>query len=289
MQELVSSLPDRFLLKFLLSIFKDMGSLFVQLRYLILASISILVLVACGDSGQPTPVKSALRIALDDAPVSLDPARSSTLYSEYIVVNAYDTLFRYKYLARPYELTTNLAVSMPQISADGLVYTIRIKQGVHFIDDPAFEQQRGRELTADDVIYSIKRHFDPASKSQGAWLWRDRISGLDDWKKAGSDYHQPVNGLKALDRYTVQIRLNQPYPQILHTLAMGFAAIVPVEAVRYYGDKLATHPVGSGPYRVTEFNSTTVVLQRNPKFRKERVDRESEGLDEHISGRYDLT
>ena len=287
-QRLVSPGLHRLVLNTLLSMFKSMGSIGVQLRYLLLTSISILVLVACGDSEQAVPVKSTLTIALDDAPVSLDPGRSSTLYSEFIVVNAYDTLFRYKYLARPYELTTNLAVSMPEISTDGLVYTIRIKQGVHFVDDPAFAQHKGRELTADDVVYSIKRHFDPASKSQGAWLWRDRISGLDDWKTSGSDYQQPVDGLKALDRYTLQIRLNRPYPQILHTLAMGFAAIVPVEAVRYYGDKLATHTVGSGPYRVTEFNSTTAVLQRNPTFRKEKVDLEAEGIGEHINGDYGL-
>ena len=288
-QRLVSPCLHRLVLNTLLSMFKSMGSIFVRLRYLLLTSISVLVLVACGDSEQSTAVKSTLTIALDDAPISLDPVRSSTLYSEFIVVNAYDTLFRYKYLARPYELTTNLAESMPHISADGLVYTIRIKQGVHFVDDPAFAQQRGRELTADDVVFSIKRHFDPASKSQGAWLWRDRISGLDDWKTAGSNYLQPVGGLKALDRYTLQIKLNRPYPQILHTLAMGFAAIVPPEAVRYYGDRLATHTVGSGPYQVTEFNSTTAVLQRNPTFRKEMVDPEAEGMGEHISGDYDLS
>ncbi len=268
--------------------FKSMRSVSVQLRFFLLNSFAILILVACEDTEQPALTSSSLTIALDDAPISLDPARSSTLYSEFIVVNAYDTLFRYKYLARPYELTTNLAASMPDISADGLIYTIPIRQGVHFIDDAAFKQQKGRELTADDVIYSIKRHFDPATKSQGAWLWRDRISGLDNWKTTGSDYRQPIAGLKALDRYTIRIQLTRPYPQMLHTLAMGFAAIVPVEAVRYYGDKLATHPVGSGPYRVTEFNSTTVVMQRNPTFRKERVDLEAEGMGEHIAEHYDL-
>ena len=265
-----------------------MGSVANQLRFYLLTGIAIWALFACQDAEQPAPMQSSLRIALDDAPISLDPVRSSTLYSKFIVVNAYDTLFRYKYLARPYELTANLAESMPHISADGLVYIIRIKQGVHFIDDPAFAQQKGRELTAEDVVYSIKRHFDPASKSQGAWLWRDRINGLDDWKAAGSDYRQPVAGLTAPDRYTVRIELNKPYPQILHTLTMGFAAIVPVEAVRYYGEKLATHAVGSGPYRVTEFNSTGVSLQRNPSFRKERIDLEAEGAGEHIPGHYDL-
>ncbi len=256
--------------------------------FLLLTFLLVLTLCACNDTSQPAISKSVLTIALDDAPISIDPARSSTLYSEFIVVNAYDTLFRYKYLARPYELTVNLAASMPDISDDGLVYTIKVKQGVYFIDDPAFQQHKGRELTADDVVYSIKRHFDPASKSQGAWLWRGRISGLDAWKMAGSDYGEKVAGLKAIDRYTVRIELTNPYPQILHTLAMGFAAIIPVEAVEYYGDRLSVHPVGSGPYRVIEFNSTGAVLQRNLGYRGERVDLIKEGFGEHIPKAYGL-
>ncbi len=100
---------------------------------------------------------------MDGAPGSLDPAHASSIYANFLVVNLYDTLYRYRYLAKPYEITLNLAAAMPQISEDGLSYTIVIRKGVKFSDDPAFAGGAGREVTAADFVYSIKRHFDPAT------------------------------------------------------------------------------------------------------------------------------
>jgi ABC-type transport system substrate-binding protein len=226
------------------------------------------------DSGQ-----SVYRHALDGAPSSLDPAQASNLYANFLVVNLFDTLYRYKYLARPYQLEPNLAESLPEVSADGLIYTIRIKPGVHFIDDPAFVGGKGRELRAADFVYSIKRQFDPATRAQGAWLWQGRIVGLDEWKEAGADYAREVPGLRALDERTIQIHLISPFPQLPHTLAQGFAAVVPREAVEAYGAEFAIRPVGSGPYRLSEFTSARAVLLRNEGFRKEPFNLESEGFD----------
>jgi ABC-type oligopeptide transport system substrate-binding subunit len=196
-----------------------------------------------------------------------------------MVVNLYDTLYRYKYLARPYQLQPNVAAGLPEISDDGLRITIRLKPGVYFMDDPAFAQGVGRELHAHDFVYSIKRHFDPASRAQGAWLWQNRIEGLDDWKVAGSDYDTEVEGLRALDDYTIQITLIQPFPQLIHTLTQAYAAIVPREAVEKYGQMLSSHPVGSGPFRLDSRNDTRAVLVKNPDFRKEPFDLEDEGYD----------
>ncbi len=66
------------------------------------------------------------------------------------------------------------------------IYTIRIKPGVRFRDDPAFEDDRGRIVTAADFVYSIKRHFDPNVRSLGAWLWADRIVGMAEWRENGA-------------------------------------------------------------------------------------------------------
>jgi len=229
-------------------------------------------------AGPAQPV-TVYRHAMDGAPRSLDPAQASSVYSKMLVVNLFDTLYRYKYLARPYELAPNLAEGMPQVSADGLIYTIRIRPGVRFIDDPAFPQGHGREVHAADFVYSIKRHFDPATRAQGAWLWAGRIVGLDDWKTEGSDYDADVAGLRALDDYTIQIQLISPFPQLTHTLAQGFAAIVPREAVERYGPEFAVRPVGSGPYRLTRFDSAGAVLERNAAFRALPFSLEAEGYD----------
>jgi len=243
---------------------------------------------AAGAAPGPAPGLKVYRHSLDESPSSLDPAQASNTYASHVMAVAYDTLYSYKYLARPYELKPELADGWPEISADLLEYTIRIKQGVQFVDDAAFDGGIGREVTAQDFVYSIQRHFDPATRAQGAWLWQGRIVGLDEWKQAGADYSREVEGLQALDRYTIRIRLTQPYPQLLDTFTQGYAAVVPREAVEHYGREFAVRPVGSGPFRVVSYDTALIVLERNPKYRKEPVDLAAEGYDPATQGQYGL-
>jgi ABC-type transport system substrate-binding protein len=242
--------------------------------------LAVLVLGGCGEPGTGTTEQVKIyRHAMDGVPGSLDPAQASSTYDKFVVINLYDTLYRYKYLARPYQLHPNLAAAMPTWSDDGLQLTIPIKKGVKFIDDAAFENGVGREVTAHDFVYSIKRHFDPQTRAQGAWLWQNRIAGLDEWKTLGSDYAVEVSGLRALDNHTIQISLTRPFPQLLHTLTQGYAAIVPREAVEKYGQAFSSHPVGSGPFRFSSRDGVRAMLKRNPDFRQEPFDLEDEGYD----------
>jgi oligopeptide transport system substrate-binding protein len=232
----------------------------------------------CG-GGEPSADVKVYRHSENGAPTNIDPLQTADIYANMVVINAYDTLYRYKYLARPYELAPNLAADLPEISADGLKYTIRLKPGVEFVDDPAFPGGRGREVVAEDVVYSIKRHFDPRNISQGAWLWAGKIEGLEDWADAGGDYDAPVSGLRALDDHTLEIGLTRPYPQLPFTLAMGQSAILPREAVEHHGPELARRAVGSGPFRLVRFDTSRAVFERNPKFRDEPLDLDYEGYD----------
>lgn len=244
--------------------------------------VAALTLAACSGGEQSNgarPGDKIFRYSLDSAPTSLDPVRASTLYANVMVVNLFDTLYAYKYLQRPYELKPLLAAAMPEVSADGLVYTIRLKQGVLFADDPAFPDGKGRELTAADFVYSLQRHFDPDARGTGAWLWQGRILGLDDWKAGGSDYAAEVAGLRAIDRYTVRIELVKPYPQLVYTLTQGYSGIVPREAIEYYGREFSVNPVGSGPFRLVSYDTTKAVLVRNTNYRAEPIDLAYEGYD----------
>ena len=228
--------------------------------------------------------EKVLRYSEDGAPTNLDPAQASTVYANAVVTATYDTLFEYKYLKRPFELKANLATGMPEVSKDGLTYTFKIKKGVRYADDGCFAGGKGREVIAEDLVYSIKRHFDPKMRSQGAWLWQNKIVGLDAWKKAGSDYKKQVPGLLAKDKYTIQIKLTKPFPQLTYTFAMGFSAFVPHEAVKKYGQELSIHPVGSGPFRLISHNSRKTVLVRNSKYRKDTFDLKREGYVERTHG-----
>ncbi len=247
------------------------------------AALLIVLVSACGGGGSAGDEQNSnLRIyrhSTNGAPTTLDPVQSATAYANLIVINVYDTLYSYKYLALPYELKPNLAAAMPEISADGLTYTIRLRRGVKFIDDPVFADGKGREVNAEDVIYSLKRHFDPDMRPQGAWLWQGKVVGLEEWKQAGSDYDQPVEGLRAVDSHTLQITLVRPFPQLPYTLAQGYSAVVPREAVERYGRELGLNPVGSGPFRLRAFDTAKAVLEPNPDWRWEPVDIYAEGYD----------
>jgi oligopeptide transport system substrate-binding protein len=244
-------------------------------------------LTACGGS-EPTGDVKVYRHSENGSPTNLDPIQTSTIYANIITVNAYDTLYRYKYLARPFELAPNLATGLPEVSDDGLTYTFRIKQGVEFIDDEAFPGGIGREVVAEDFVYSIKRHFDPGNISQGSWLWDGKIEGMAEWAAAGADYDALLSGLQALDDYTIRIRLTRPFPQLTYTLAMGFSAFVPREAVEFYGPELSLHPVGSGPFKLVSFDTTKAVFEANSKYRQEPFDLEHESYDESLHAKLGL-
>jgi oligopeptide transport system substrate-binding protein len=217
----------------------------------------------------------------------LDPIMSDDLYSSQEVARTYDGLLQYSYLKRPYTLEPNLAESLPQMSADGKTLTIKLSKGTLFQDDPCFKESngKGREFTADDVVYSYKRLADPKLTASGWWIFDGKIVGLNEWhdamtNAATSDYTKVVDGLQALDRYTVQIKLKQRSYQFQYFLAMPFTFIVPHEAVEYYGKDFVNHPVGTGPYKLTEFNpSSRLIWDRNPTFRKQLYPSEGEAGD----------
>ncbi len=202
----------------------------------------------------------------------LDPARAGDVASSAIIGRIYEGLLEYAYLDRPYHLQPMLASAMPDISADGRIYTFHIRKGIFFQDDPCFPGGKGRELTAEDFVYSIKRIADLKNASSGYWAFNGRIVGLDEFRAASAGgtptaYDAPVEGLSAPDRYTFQIKLKESYPQLLWVLAMHYAFAVPREAVEFYGAGFVNHPVGTGPYILEKWkHNYRIEFVRNPKW-----------------------
>lgn len=218
--------------------------------------------------------EKVLNVSVPSEVKGMDPIYANDLYSSNEVARIYEGLLEYNYLKRPYTLIPNLAEEMPTVSEDGLTYTFKIRKGVLFQDDAAFPQGKGRELVAEDFVYSIKRLADPKLQGLGWWLLDGKIAGLNEWRDAQAkndtvDYNAEVEGLKAVDRYTVQFKLSKNFPQFLYSLAMPFTFAVAKEVVDHYGQEFLNHPVGTGPYMLPQFNqSTKIEYTRNPTFRE---------------------
>jgi oligopeptide transport system substrate-binding protein len=244
-------------------------------RILLLALGFTLVVSACTrrHSGNP----NILQLATVAQIKGMDPALAEDTYSNAEVVRVYETLLQYHPYKRPYELEPLLAAEMPSVSKDGLTYTFKLKKGVLFQDDAAFPNGQGREVKAKDFVYSLMRLADPKVQSTGFWILEGRVKGLDEWhEKLAKDpsqkanYDEEIPGLKAIDDYTVQIQLKQPYPQLLNALAMPYTSVVAREAVEKYGLEFLNHAVGTGPFVLEKFApNDQITYKRNPKFREE--------------------
>src|SRR4051812_19269708 len=226
----------------------------------------------------PAAAEKVLRYAFPVAETGFDPVQVNDLYSSTIAAHIFDPLFTLEYLARPYKVKPNTAAAMPEVSADGRVWTIRLRSGIYFADDAAFRGKR-RELTAQDYVYSIKRHFDPKNKSPNFYLVDRRIVGMDALRKeaiAGGkfDYDREVEGLRAIDRYTLRIVLTEPRPNFIYDLTFcNLSCAVAREVIETYADRTMEHPVGTNAYRLTQWKrSSRMVFERNPNYREEFYD-----------------
>ncbi|MBY0515654.1 MAG: ABC transporter substrate-binding protein [Bacteriovoracaceae bacterium] len=252
----------------------------------ILVSILSLTLFALSCSREQNFDEKVLNLISSQKIKGFDPIYAADLYSANEVGKVYETLLEFHYLKRPYELTPNLAESMPEVSKDGLTYTFKIKKGVKFHDSKAFADGKGRELKADDFVYSFKRLGDPKLQSTGWWVWDGKIAGLNEWREKNStaekvNYAEEISGLKKIDDYTLQVKLNKPFPQFLYSLAMPFTSVVAHEAVEKFGQEFQNYPVGTGPFVLDYFdNSNRIVYKRNPTFRDKFYPSEGEASDE---------
>ena len=210
-------------------------------------------------------------------------------YTHRVAGHIYEGLLNYHPLKRPMTLVPALAEALPTISKDGMTYTFKIKKGVKFQDDPCFKATggKGRELVAQDFVYSWKRIADPKVQSDTYWIFEGKIKGLDDWRRQkGEDkvnYETPVEGLQTPDSHTLVIKLVKPYYQLNSVLAMATAYAVPREAVDHYGPEFLNHPVGTGPFRLAEWvKNSRITLEKNPTFRGETYPAEGTDRAEHL-------
>ncbi len=213
-----------------------------------------------------------LRVAFPVQETGFDPVRVSDLYSATINEAIFERLLTYDYLARPAKVVPMVAETMPEVTDNGKTYLFKLRRGIYFTPDPAFKGQK-RELTAEDFVYTFKRHADPVNRSPWFFMVEGKIEGLDELteaaKKTGKfNYNAVVPGAVALDKYTLRFKLKQPDFLFLYTLAHSHFGAMSREVVEAYGDDAQAHPVGTGPYMLKEWKrGTKITLEANPDYR----------------------
>jgi oligopeptide transport system substrate-binding protein len=219
-----------------------------------------------------------LKIAYPIDVSGLDPAGTQETYANVVEARIFDSLYVWDYLARPYRFIPSIASGMPEISTDGRIWTIPIRHGIYFADDPAFGGKK-RELTAADFVYEWKRLVDPRVRSPNSDLLEHKLVGLDaavaKAKTSGRfDYDTEIQGLRTSDRYTLRVELIQPDYTFLHLLDNPALRAVAREAIEKYADdsgRAMHNPVGTGPYQLKEWQpGRRIILEANRGFRDER-------------------
>ncbi len=178
-----------------------------------------------------------LALRVNTNPTTLDPALITDVMGGSIAAKVFNGLVRFN---DSLDIVPDLAESW-QISPDRRTYTFHLRKG------PTFSN--GRPVTAADFQYSFERVLDPATKAPMPWTL-DRIAGARD-VLAGRTRH--VSGIRVIDDRTLQLTLERPFGPFLALLGMTTAYAVPREEVLRLGANFGSHPVGSGPFVLTDW------------------------------------
>jgi ABC-type transport system substrate-binding protein len=220
-------------------------------------------------------MNKVIREVFPVAETGFDPAAVHDLYSGTVVQGIFETLYTYDYLARPSKVVPLTADGMPQVSDGGKTWTVKLRKGIRFADDPAFGG-KPRELVAEDVVYSLKRLIDPKIRSPWAFLVEGKFVGLDELaekaKEGGKfDYDAKIPGLEAVDRYTIRFRLKATDYNLPYILSHEPTSAVAREVIQKYAEsdgRAQANPVGTGPYRLVRWvRSSKIFLEANPNYR----------------------
>jgi peptide/nickel transport system substrate-binding protein len=227
---------------------------------LIGASALALILAApLGAAAETAKQGGSMIVTYKDDVSTLDPAIGYDWQNWSMIKSLFDGLMDYE------PGTTNLRTEIAQdytIAEDGKTFTFTLRKGVKF--------HNGRELTADDVKYSIERVVNPATQSPGAGFFGS-IAGFEEASAGKADH---LSGITVVDPYTIKFELSRPDATFLHVLALNFAHVVPKEEVEKYGADFGKHPVGSGAFKLAEWTlGQRIVFERfkdyyNPELPK---------------------
>ena len=194
-----------------------------------LALVALTLMLAGAAFAQGPNGARVLRVQRPADVETLDPARAPELGTVNALAPLYHQLPTYDYGSLPVRFIPYAAEALPQISADRRTYVLKVRPGLLFSPHPAFGG-KPRELVAD-----------PAYSSMSFLSLEGVIEGLNDAVDRARreakpfDYAATIAGLRATDRYTLEMRLTQPDPTFVYNLAYGGLSAVPREVVAAEG------------------------------------------------------
>ena len=209
--------------------------------------LSLIIFASCKNHNHPD--KKIFRYNESSGLASLDPAFAKNKQVMWASHQLYNTLIE---IDSNMQMQPSLATHW-SISDNNLTFTFYLRHDVLFTDDACFTNGKGRKLTAHDVEYSFKRIVDKNTASPGAWIFNNRVDSVD--------------GFKAIDDTTFQLKLIRPFQSILGILSMQYCSIIPKEAVEKYKTDFRRHPVGTGPFQFVAWEEgQALILKKNSTY-----------------------
>jgi peptide/nickel transport system substrate-binding protein len=231
-----------------------------MIRKLLIFAITTTLLASCGwgqgksnQSGQ-----KVFRYNQTGGLSSLDPAFARNRASIWATSQVYNGLIS---MNENLDAVPELAEAYDTLN-NGKTYKFIIRKGVFFHDNECFPEGKGRELVAEDFVYSFKRIIDPNVASTGAWVFNDKVLRNADGSFSDTCFVAPNDS-------TLLVHLQEPSPIFLQILSMPYAFVVPKEAVEKYGKDFGANPVGTGPFRLKSWDvRQDLLLVKNEKYWK---------------------
>ncbi|MGN6305935.1 MAG: ABC transporter substrate-binding protein [Mesorhizobium sp.] len=191
-------------------------------------------------------------ITYKDDVATLDPAIGYDWQNWSMIKSLFDGLMDYK--PGTTELVPDLAESY-EISPDGTTFTFKLRKGVKF--------HNGREMTAEDVKYSIDRVVNPTTQSPGQGFF----ASIKGYEEAAAGKADGLSGITVVDPLTIKFELTRPDATFLHVMAINFSHVVPKEEVEKWGADFGKNPVGTGAFKLGEWTlGQRLVFERNADY-----------------------
>lgn len=218
---------------------------------------AVMILGGCGkkeEAKEEIQEGGTFNYCLISDPVSLDPAQLQESQGIEVGKQIFDGLMDND--PKTMELVPSMAESY-EVNEDATVFTFKLKKGIKF--------HNGRECKAEDFVYSWNRVCDPATASEVSY----HMSPIKGYKEFNEDKTATsLEGVKALDDYTLEVTLAYPYADFVYHTAHPVFSPIPKEVVDQYGsENFSEHPVGTGPFKFVSWtHEQQIVVEKNADY-----------------------